>query len=222
MQVTSPPFWLMMVSRAIAVLPVWRSPMISSRCPRPMANMESIALMPVCMGAVTPWRRSTPGAIRSSGMMSAVSMGPLPSIGCPRGSRMRPITASTAGARPPRGAEDAPTPPPPRRHLGDPPRGTDGVPLLEMVGRAQDDGADAVLAKVQCQPEDRALAVGAGEGEELAGHRLFQAVDPGDAVADRRHHALARLHHSGVEARDASLQDVADLVASYCHRSVCP
>ena len=35
---TSLPFWLMMVSEAMTVLPVWRSPMISSRWPRPMGD----------------------------------------------------------------------------------------------------------------------------------------------------------------------------------------
>ena len=38
---------------AIAVFPVRRSPMISSRCPRPIGIIESIALMPVCSGWVT-------------------------------------------------------------------------------------------------------------------------------------------------------------------------
>jgi len=38
------PFWLMMVSIAIAVLPVWRSPMISSRWPRPTGIIESTDL----------------------------------------------------------------------------------------------------------------------------------------------------------------------------------
>ena len=46
-------FWLMMVSMATAVLPVCRSPMMSSRCPRPMGTRESTALMPVCMGSFT-------------------------------------------------------------------------------------------------------------------------------------------------------------------------
>ena len=119
MQTTSPPFWLMMVSRAIAVLPVWRSPMISSRWPRPIANMESIALIPVCSGAVTPWRSSTPGAIRSRGMVSEVSSGPRPSIGWPSASTMRPIDR-LAG-----------------RNLGDAPGGADGVPLLEVLVRAR-------------------------------------------------------------------------------------
>ena len=35
----------MIVSIAIAVLPVWRSPMISSRWPRPIGTIESIGLV---------------------------------------------------------------------------------------------------------------------------------------------------------------------------------
>ena len=48
---------LMMVSSAMAVLPVWRSPMSSSRWPRPMGIMVSMALMPVAMGSRTPGGR---------------------------------------------------------------------------------------------------------------------------------------------------------------------
>src|ERR1022692_4770197 len=53
----------MMVSSAMAVLPVWRSPMINSRWPRPMGIMASMALMPVCSGSLTGRRSTTPGAI---------------------------------------------------------------------------------------------------------------------------------------------------------------
>ena len=42
----------MIVSMAMAVLPVWRSPMISSRWPRPIGIMASMALMPVCTGVI--------------------------------------------------------------------------------------------------------------------------------------------------------------------------
>ncbi len=41
----------MIVSTAIDVLPVLRSPMISSRWPRPRANRASIVRMPVCTGS---------------------------------------------------------------------------------------------------------------------------------------------------------------------------
>ncbi len=97
MQMTSWPFWLMIVSMAMAVLPVWRSPMISSRWPRPMGIIESMALMPVCSGVSTGWRTMTPGAMRSMGRVLSVSMGPLPSIGSPSGFTTRPISASPTG-----------------------------------------------------------------------------------------------------------------------------
>src|SRR3954464_13576158 len=48
---------LMIVSTAIAVLPVWRSPMMSSRWPRPIGISPSIAFRPVCIGSVTGWGR---------------------------------------------------------------------------------------------------------------------------------------------------------------------
>ena len=67
MQMTPVSFWLRIVSIATAVLPVWRSPMISSRWPRPIGTMPSIALRPVCSGSCTGWRSTTPGARRSIG-----------------------------------------------------------------------------------------------------------------------------------------------------------
>src|SRR4030095_2137066 len=48
---------LMIVSIAIAVLPVWRSPMISSRWPRPIGIIPSIAISPVWTGSATGWVR---------------------------------------------------------------------------------------------------------------------------------------------------------------------
>ncbi len=61
------PFWLMIVSSATAVLPVWRSPMTSSRWPRPIGIIASMAFSPVCTGSRTGWRSMTPGAVRSIG-----------------------------------------------------------------------------------------------------------------------------------------------------------
>ncbi len=87
----------MIVSIAIAVLPVWRSPMISSRWPRPIGIIASIALMPVWSGSVTGWRWTTPGALNSAGRVSVVAMSPLPSSGLPSGSTMRPSSASPTG-----------------------------------------------------------------------------------------------------------------------------
>src|SRR3954451_21558518 len=88
---------LMIVSTAIAVLPVWRSPMISSRWPRPIGIMPSIALMPVWRGSLTGCRCTTPGALNSAGRDSSVLISPLPSSGLPSGSTMRPSSASPTG-----------------------------------------------------------------------------------------------------------------------------
>ena len=59
--------WLMIESIATVVLPVARSPMINSRCPRPIGIIASIAMMPVCTGWVTGRRLMIPGAIFSNG-----------------------------------------------------------------------------------------------------------------------------------------------------------
>ena len=61
---------LMIASIAIAVLPVWRSPMISSRWPRPIGIIASIAFRPVCIGSVTGWRCTTPGRLELGGAAS--------------------------------------------------------------------------------------------------------------------------------------------------------
>jgi hypothetical protein len=52
----------MIVSTPMAVLPVPRSPMISSRWPRPIGIMASMAFSPVCSGSLTERRSTTPGA----------------------------------------------------------------------------------------------------------------------------------------------------------------
>src|SRR5215216_6678000 len=87
----------MIASRITAVLPVWRSPMISSRWPRPIGIIPSIALSPVWSGSFTGWRWTTPGALNSAGRVSDVSMSPLPSSGLPSGSTMRPSRPSPTG-----------------------------------------------------------------------------------------------------------------------------
>src|SRR5919106_3027276 len=91
------PFWLMMVSTATAVLPVCRSPMISSRWPRPIGTIASIALRPVCTGCDTDWRAITPGATFSMTSVSLALIGPLPSIGWPRELTTRPRSSGPIG-----------------------------------------------------------------------------------------------------------------------------
>src|SRR3954447_6869803 len=97
MQTTSESLLLMIVSIAIAVLPVWRSPMMSSRWPRPIGIIESTALSPVCIGSSTGWRWTTPGALNSAGRVSEVLMSPLSSSGRPSGSTRRPSSSGPTG-----------------------------------------------------------------------------------------------------------------------------
>ena len=90
-------FWLMIVSMITAVLPVWRSPMISSRWPRPIGISASIAFSPVCIGSCTDLRGMMPGAFTSTRPRSVVTIGPLPSIGLPSPSTTRPSSPSPTG-----------------------------------------------------------------------------------------------------------------------------
>ena len=79
-----------MVSMATAVLPVCLSPIINSRCPRPMGTSESRALSPVCIGSLTLCLGIIPGALTSILLDSLLWIGPLPSIGFPRASTTLP------------------------------------------------------------------------------------------------------------------------------------
>ena len=97
MQKRSLPFWLMIVSTATAVLPVWRSPMMSSRWPRPTGTIASMALRPVCTGCDTLLRQMTPGATFSIGSVIFALIGPLPSIGWPSEFTTRPISSGPTG-----------------------------------------------------------------------------------------------------------------------------
>ena len=74
----------------MAVLPVWRSPMISSRWPRPMGISASMALRPVAIGSCTDFLGRMPGAFTSTRMRVSDLMGPLPSMGLPSASTTRP------------------------------------------------------------------------------------------------------------------------------------
>src|SRR3989304_5372258 len=97
MQTTPVPFWLMIVSVATAVFPVWRSPMINSRWPRPMGIIAWMAFSPGWSGSFTGCRLTMPGALISTRRKSFVPTGPRPSTGWPRALTTRPIIASPHG-----------------------------------------------------------------------------------------------------------------------------
>ena len=88
----------MNASTAMAVLPVWRSPMISSRWPRPIGIRLSIAFRPVCIGSCTDLRGIIPGAFTSTRERLTSLIGPLPSIGLPSASTTRPSMPIPTGA----------------------------------------------------------------------------------------------------------------------------
>ena len=116
----------MIVSIAIAVLPVCRSPMISSRWPRPIGVMASMALMPVCSGSLTGWTGAiTDGACSSSWRVAR----------CPRSGPCRPA-ASPSGSdhAAQEGVADRH-----RQHLAGAP---DLLALLDLAEVAQDHDAD--------------------------------------------------------------------------------
>ena len=91
------PFWLIIVSIAIAVLPVCLSPIISSLCPLPIGVKASIAVKPVCNGSHTDFLVTIPGATLSIGLVFEQTISPLPSIGTPVGSIILPSKASPTG-----------------------------------------------------------------------------------------------------------------------------
>src|SRR5205807_1891639 len=150
----------MIVSTAIAVLPMARSPMISSRWPRPIGIIESIALMPVWSGSFTGCRLMIPGATMSTLRVFVPWSGPNPSTGRPSASTTRP----TPPAHPP---------PPQRRphgHLQHAPGAAHLVPLPQHEVVAEDHGTDVVLFQVQRLPRDLLSRLRGGELEHLAGH----------------------------------------------------
>src|SRR5690606_35227281 len=96
--------------------------------------------------------------------------------------------------------------------------GLDEVALLDMEVVAVDDGADGVELEVEDLAHHGAL-VGL-ELEELAGHRLGEAVDAGDAVADLDHAADLGDLQLGGELLDFLLDHAGDFVRLDLHGEV--
>merc|ERR1712194_894846 len=149
-------FWLVMVSTAMAVLPVCRSPMTSSRWSRPMWMSAFTALRPVSMGSDTDSRGMMPGALTSAREHLQASRPAPPSMGWPMPSTTRPRISS----------------------LNDSAGPLDGVPLEDVDVVAKDDHPDVVLLEVEGH-----AAEAAGEDDHLPGLDAGQAVDAGNAVA---------------------------------------
>ena len=80
----------MIVSIAIAVFPVYLSPMINSLYPLPIGTRESTDLSPVYIGSCTDFLGMIPGALISTLILLSDLIGPSPSIGLPRESTTLP------------------------------------------------------------------------------------------------------------------------------------
>lgn len=87
----------MMVSMAIAVFPVYLSPIISSLCPLPMGTKQSTDFNPVYMGSNTDYLGIIPGAFNSTLLLSTALTGPFPSMGLPKASNTLPSIPSPMG-----------------------------------------------------------------------------------------------------------------------------
>ena len=151
--------------------------MISSRWPRPIGIIESMALMPVCTGVSTGCRTMTPGAIRSIGRVFVVV------------DRALAVDRLTEGVH--HSADQGVA----NGHLDDAAGRLDLVALLERGVVAQDQGADRLLLEVEGHAHDPVAEV-----EQLLRERAGEAVDLGDAVA----HLDDRADAADVDARRRS------------------
>jgi hypothetical protein len=167
----------MIVSMAMALLPVWRSPMISSRWPRPIGIRASMALMPVWTGVSTPLAGDDAGGDA------------LDRAGGRGGDRALVVQRATERVHDAAEQTDA------DGYFDDATGRLDRVAFLDVDWVAQDDRADRLLFEVEGHAHDAA-----GELEQLRARRAGEAVDLGDAVADLDDRADARRFGAGVEA----------------------
>ena len=153
----------MIVSMQMVVLPVERSPMISSRWPRPIGIIASIAMMPVCTGWLTGLALDDAGRdLLDRIELRLPVIGPLPSSGSPRRVDDAAEQALADGHREQLARS--------RRDL---------AAFLELRVIAEDDRADLGLLEVQREADDAVAEV-----EHLVEHRVGEAFDLGHAVAD--------------------------------------
>ena len=153
MHFTPWPFWLRIVSIATVVLPVLRSPMISSRWPRPIGRHRVDGLDAGLQRLVHGLAADDAGRLHlEAALPRCCAIGPLPSIG---------LTERVDDAAEQRVAD---------RHREDAAGRLDRAALLDVVGLAEDDRADRVLVEVQREAERAAL-----ELEQLVDRRCRAA-----------------------------------------------
>ena len=169
--------------------------MISSRWPRPIGIIESIAFRPVCIGSVTGWRWTTPGRLELGR------------------ARLGRVDLALAVERAAERVDDAAEQLVADRDLEQAVGALDRVALDDLLPVAEQHGADVVGLEVQRQAGDVVRQL-----EHLERHAVLEAVDARDAVGDRQHGAdLGELGAAGVEPLDAALEDAGDLVGLDLH-----
>ena len=186
--------WLMIVSIAIAVLPVCRSPMISWRWPRPIGVIASIALMPVCIGSCTGCRCTTEGACNLQRPQ--------------RGALDLAEAVERLAQRADHPAEER-VADRDGQHL---PGAAHALPLLDAGKLTEDDDTDLAYVQVQRDAPHAVL-----ELKQLVRHGRRQALDSSDAVAalDDRADLFAR-DTRWLVLFDELRQRVADLIRPDC------
>src|SRR4051812_31809447 len=181
----------MIVSTATADLPVWRSPMISSRWPRPIGTIESIDFRPVCTGCDTDCRAITPGATFSITSLILALIGPLPSMGWPSAFTTRPISSGPTGTSRMRPVHLTVSP---SEMCSYSPRITAPTESRSRFSARPNVGTPSLV----------------GEFQHFAGHRIGQAVDAADAVGHGDHRALVADVGGGRQALDPALDQFAN------------
>ena len=192
----------MIVSTAIAVLPVARSPMMSSRWPLPNGIIASMTRSPVASGRVTKDRSTMAGAGCSTGANVVVFTGAPPSSGAPSASTTRPSSASPTGTR-----------------------ATSPVPCTmlpeEIALRAVKEYAtDCILAKIDGKAQSAAF-----KNEQLVETGFRQPPDSGHAVTNLHHMPdllQPRLNRQARDALPAMIEPLMQFLSERCHEPRSP
>ncbi len=180
----------MIVSIATVVLPVWRSPMMSWRWPRPIGVIASIDLMPVCSGSCTDLRWTTVGRLQLEGT-----------------TLLRLDLAETVDRVAER-VDDAAEEVVADRDREDLARALDGLALLDAGEVTEDDDTDLVDVEVQREAERAVL-----ELQQLVGHGRGQTLDVSNAVTGVGDAAdLFAGGRAGLVGLDERVQRVPDLL----------
>ena len=179
---------------ATAVLPVWRSPMISSRWPRPIGTSAVDRLEAGLHRLVHRLARNDAGRLD----LDAAALG--------RGDRALAVDRIAEPVD--HAAEQALA----DRHVDDGAGALDGVAFADGAVVAEDHDADIVALEVERHALDAA-----GELDHLAGLDVVEAIDAGDAVADREHLADLGDFGLGAEIGDLLLEDGGDFGGTDIH-----